>query len=104
MASATRVKQIEEVRGAAKAVETALRSAQPGEFVLVQADTIDETVQWLRGYLEALAARSMAESLEPMLGEPGSDSSQAPSSSKEAVGPAELQNGILAESHTAAKL
>ena len=102
--SATRTKEIVEVDGATKAAETALQFAQPGELVLLQADTIDETVQWLRGYLEALAARSMAESIEPMLGEPGSDSSQAPSSSKEAVGPAEIQNGILAESHTAAKL
>ena len=54
MESATRTKEIVEIAGATKAAEAALTSAQPGELVLLQADTIDETVQWLRGYLETL--------------------------------------------------
>ena len=37
--------------------------------MLLQADTIDETVQWLKGYLEALAARN-AEATEATLAEP----------------------------------
>ena len=36
-------KQIDEIRGADAAVEFALRRAQPGDLILVQADTVDET-------------------------------------------------------------
>jgi cyanophycin synthetase len=49
-----RVRQIEQAVGALKAVETALQSAQPGELWLVQADTIDETVDYIRRYLAAV--------------------------------------------------
>jgi cyanophycin synthetase len=49
-----RVRQIEAATGALKAVETALRAAQPGELWLVQADTIDETVDFIRRYLAAV--------------------------------------------------
>ena len=55
MSAGSRVKQIEEIRGAVAAVETALRSAQPGELMLVQADAIDETVQCIRRYIEAIS-------------------------------------------------
>jgi cyanophycin synthetase len=51
LASGQRVRQIEEVRGALKAVETALRNVQPGELLLVQADVIDETVDFIKQYL-----------------------------------------------------
>jgi len=37
-------------------VELALKTAQPGDLVLIQADTIDETVDYLRAYLKSLAA------------------------------------------------
>jgi cyanophycin synthetase len=50
-----RAKQIDEVRGADAAVELALRSVQPGDVLLVQADTVDESVQFIRSYLESLA-------------------------------------------------
>jgi hypothetical protein len=36
------------------AVETALKAAKPGELWLVQADTIDETVDFIRRYLAAI--------------------------------------------------
>ena len=48
------MKQIDEIRGAVAAVEAALNSAQPGELMLVQADTIDETVDYVRQYVDAL--------------------------------------------------
>ncbi len=41
-----RVRQIDEIRGADAAVEFALRGAKPGDLILVQADTVDETVQF----------------------------------------------------------
>ena len=49
-----RTTQVELATGALKAVETALRAAQPGELWLVQADTIDETVDYIRRYLAAV--------------------------------------------------
>ena len=58
-----RVRQIDEIRGADAAVEFALRGANPGDLLLVQADTVDETVQFIRRYLEAIAP-------EPVLEEP----------------------------------
>ena len=60
--SGSRTKQIEEIRGADAAVELALRSAQPGDLMLVQADTVDETMQFIRRYLESTA-------LEPAIDE-----------------------------------
>ena len=58
-----RVRQIDEIQGADPAVEFALRGAKPGDLVLVQADTVDETVSFIRRYLEAIAP-------EPILEEP----------------------------------
>ncbi len=60
MAAGRRVQQIEEVRGAVTAVETALRSAQPGQLMLIQADTIDETVQCIRRYVESISPEPAA--------------------------------------------
>ena len=48
------MRQIDEIRGADAAVEFALRTAQPGELILVQADTVDETVQFIRRYMESI--------------------------------------------------
>ena len=56
--------------GATKAAEAALASAQPGELVLLQADTVDETVQWLRGYLAMLAARTPTDAIKQVLIKP----------------------------------
>jgi cyanophycin synthetase len=50
-----RAKQIDEVRGADAAVEFALRRAQPGDLILVQADTVDETLAFIRRYVESIA-------------------------------------------------
>jgi cyanophycin synthetase len=57
LASATRTKTIEDVRGAIPAVEAGLKAAQPGDLVVIQADTIDETVQYLHRYLKTLPPR-----------------------------------------------
>lgn len=51
-----RAQQIEEISGAVKAVERALSTQHPGELMLIQADTVDETVEYLRSYLDKLAA------------------------------------------------
>ena len=59
--SGKRVKQIDEIRGADAAVELALRSAQPADLMLVQADTVDETLQFIRQYLESIAPEPVVE-------------------------------------------
>ena len=93
-----RAKEIVEIAGATKAAEAALSSAQPGELVLLQADTIDETMQWLRGYLEALAARTAPDVIEQVLGEPVEE--PALERTKVAIAPGE----VLAETESVAKV
>jgi len=43
-----RVRDIQEVKGAVLAIEASLSMAQPGDLVLVQADTVDETINFMR--------------------------------------------------------
>jgi cyanophycin synthetase len=49
----TRVREIEEIRGSIAAVERALETVQPGELLLLQADEIDVTVDYVKQYLAA---------------------------------------------------
>jgi cyanophycin synthetase len=99
--SAARTKEIIEVVGANQAAEVTLTSAKPGELVLLQADTIDETVQWLKGYLEALAAKN-AEANEPALPQPVLKVVE-PLPPPKKLSPAEIESEILAEAQTVAK-
>jgi cyanophycin synthetase len=46
-----RTQHIEEIFGAVKAIDAALAMLQPGDLLLLQADTIDETVDYVRKYL-----------------------------------------------------
>ncbi len=78
-----RVAKVEQLFGAVKAMEAALATLQPGDLVLLQADTVDETVEFVRKYLvehgtarqislaEALATAPVAEPIgresEPLL-------------------------------------
>jgi cyanophycin synthetase len=101
--SAARAKDIVEIDGATNACEIALTSAQPGELVLLQADTIDETVKWLREYVEALAAKT-PDAIEPVLVEATETPVLAAAQVGEAVAPAKMQDAILAEAHAAVKL
>jgi cyanophycin synthetase len=50
------VPEIVEIQGALKAVETALQTAQPGELVVIQADVVDETVEFVTQYLQQRVA------------------------------------------------
>jgi len=62
MQSASRVKKIEEIHGAVAAMEAALKLASPDNLLVIQADTIDETVQFVRRFLETRRrAREAAE-------------------------------------------
>jgi cyanophycin synthetase len=53
VAEGKRASEVEEIRGAITAVERALATVQPGELLLLQADEIDVTVDFLKGYLAA---------------------------------------------------
>jgi cyanophycin synthetase len=73
-----RAKEIEEIQGAVKSVETALAAVLPGELLVVQADVVDETVEYVFrelaagmpgrqiGFAEALAAAARASGGTPM--------------------------------------
>jgi cyanophycin synthetase len=51
-----RVREICEIKGAIPAVQAALQSVRPGELLLVQADEIDETVDFIKAFLAATPA------------------------------------------------
>jgi molybdopterin-guanine dinucleotide biosynthesis protein A len=53
MAAAERVSDIQEFQGNIKAIESALRHVRAGELLVVQADKIDETMDFLHRYLAA---------------------------------------------------
>jgi cyanophycin synthetase len=46
--SGGRVEDVREIRGALEAIDVALQEARPGELLLVQADKIDDTVEFVR--------------------------------------------------------
>ncbi len=67
MSARGRTSEVQEILGAVKAVETALRNVRPGELLLVQADEIDETVNFIQKYLatsEACREIDMIQALE----------------------------------------
>jgi len=51
LSQGARVREVTEVHGALKSVELALRNVRPGELLLVQADVIDETCDFIRRYV-----------------------------------------------------
>lgn len=76
-ANPTRVKSIEEIRGAVASVEHALNTAQPGELMLIQADAIDETVDCVRRYLDALTVPQQAAEVEQIAAKVAAQSANA---------------------------
>ena len=51
LAGAKRALEVQEVSGAEAAMDNALNTVRPGELLMIQADTIDETVDYVRRYL-----------------------------------------------------
>jgi cyanophycin synthetase len=68
MAGASRVREIREVRGAVAAVEMALKQAQPGDVMLVQADVIDETLEFVHRFIEVNAPGAELTVIDAMRG------------------------------------
>jgi cyanophycin synthetase len=60
METGRRVEEVVAIHGALKALETALRQVQPGDLVLLQADEIDETVEFVRRCIVAAGGREIS--------------------------------------------
>jgi cyanophycin synthetase len=56
LAAGSRVAEVVDVFGAIKAVDLALKQLRPGDLLLLQADVIEETVDFMRGYLKSHAS------------------------------------------------
>ena len=109
VAQGTRTRQVEAIQGAVKSVEHALNTVQPGELMLIQADAIDETVECVRRYVEALAGPSHAAEVEAIT---AAVEAHARASKKELDAPTkpskthvsnELCIGVMAEAAAGAK-
>jgi cyanophycin synthetase len=102
--SSARTKEIIEITGATKAAEAALNMVQPGELLLLQADKIDETMDWIRHYIGTMVERKTAaeELIEEAVAEPISTPEPANATSEKLTS-REISGTILAESSAAAK-
>jgi len=60
LARGKRVKEVEEIEGAIDSMEFALNTVEPEELLLLQADTIDESVNFVRGYIERVRSTPVA--------------------------------------------
>lgn len=60
----TRVSKTVIVEGALVAAELALDALQPGDLLLLQADAVDETIEFLNEYLRKVASRSVPVSVD----------------------------------------
>ncbi len=91
----SRAKDVIEITGAVAAAELAMRSIQPGELLLLQADTVDETVEWLRKYVAELAENEQAveERLESIPAE-----IVTPTEKRDASPSGQISGAVLAES------
>jgi cyanophycin synthetase len=100
----SRAKEIIEITGAVKAAETALNMVQPGELLLLQADKIDETMDWIRQYISTMVEQKAAaeELIDEAVAAPVSTPDTA-AASKEKLTPSEVGAAVLAESSAAAK-
>ncbi|HEY5311336.1 MAG TPA: cyanophycin synthetase [Pirellulales bacterium] len=56
LAAGSRVSEVTDICGAIKAVDLALKNLRAGDLLLLQADVIDETVDFMRRYLQTHAA------------------------------------------------
>lgn len=90
MEGASRVQKIEEYTGSLTAVEAALLRARPDTLLMIQADAIDETVNFVRRWLAARAPAVIEEPLEAvetaLVEEPLRASTETPAPASAEVG------------------
>jgi cyanophycin synthetase len=102
--SAPRTKEIIEITGATNAAQAALNIVQPGELLLLQADKIDETLDWIRQYVAALVEQKAAaeEAAELAAAQPGLAPEPGTAPKKE-LSSSEINAAVLTESSAIAK-
>jgi len=102
--SASRTKEIIEITGATKAAEAALNMVEPGELLLLQADKIDETMEWIRHYIATMVEQKATaeEFIEEAVAAPIAAPEPA-MAAKEKITASDVSGAILAESSAAAK-
>jgi cyanophycin synthetase len=68
----SRTKDIQITWSAPDAAELAMKLVQPGELLLLQADTVDETVEWIKNFVARLTEKKQAAEMdeEPILDKP----------------------------------
>ena len=100
----SRAKEIIEITGAVKAAETALNMVQPGELLLLQADKIDETMDWIKHYISTMVEQKAAaqELIDQAIAQPASVQEPV-AAADEKLAPADVGAAVLAESSPAAK-
>ncbi len=81
----------EEIFGAVKAIEAALSTLQPGDLRLLQADTIDETVDFVRRYLAAHHTAREVTLPEALATAPSAAPVLSPATSRETIAAAETR-------------
>lgn len=94
-----RTKEVVEVFSAPDAAELAMNTLQAGDLLLLQADTVDETVEWIKNFMAQLAEKKQPTEIEvePIL---ETEPALPPA---EAVPPAKLSSPVLAEAPAGAK-
>jgi cyanophycin synthetase len=100
----SRAKEIIEIVGATKAAEAALNMVESGELLLLQADKIDETMDWIRQYISTMVEQKAAaeELIDEAVAAPALAQDQAVTA-KEKLTQSEVGGAVLAESSAAAK-
>lgn len=87
-----RTKEILELTGADNAAELAMSKLQPGDLLMLQADTVDGTVEWIKNFVAQLAEKKQPADLEA---EPILEVETTPSAT-ESLPPAKINAGVLA--------
>jgi cyanophycin synthetase len=108
LGTSPRARQIEQFSSAAKALEHALNTAQPGDLVLLQAHGVDETVEFIRRYVNALAAPSQEAEVEAIAAameasRASKEELKAPTKPPKSQATSEVCAGVLAEATLGAK-
>jgi cyanophycin synthetase len=104
----SRTKDISVATSAPNAAELAMSTVQPGDLLLLQADTVDETVEWIKNFVAQLAEKKQATELvsepvlEPIL-EIEPNSAEPLAASKLARQAPEVNPGVLAHATPAVK-
>jgi cyanophycin synthetase len=94
-----RAKELFELFSAPDAAEFAMNGLQAGDLLLLQADTVDETVEWMKNFVARLAEKKQAAEveIEPVL------DAEPLQGSQETRQPAKINPAVLANATTLVK-